>query len=1137
MAGTGSGVDDATKPAVPKFSSFKNKEAAAVAKPQGSSKAADHRRKRAPSPQDGHDGAEARHRAARRHRRHSRDSSHARQSRHKSSEGTGSEKKVPERPSSNVFVVDTRGDGLISKYGGIDRAQIPVYHRHGAGRVLGTAGRLVIHRDEARDRFSLRFPGDGAGYSHRDGLRSKSLRLTRDAIRVRPGRTRSRADHEDDDGFLQVRTSKRRKRGHPQSDSSDGEGLSYRSIEGKAKSRTFDDDDSDVSCSDEHHEETAINIERDDPLKWKSIQLSKRVKDHPGDIDAWLELVDHQDDLQRVLGECSIDERASSNAARSFSEIKVSMLESALKNTRASEDRLAVTVRLMREGIKIWSAKNATKKWTDLLAGCEKEEESHFELWRAHADFAMTNIAALRYDDIKRMLLDRLRKVLARLSSSSSTSSSSSSSPPLKSRADNYSEAIYVFLRATRFVHDSGYKELAVASWQALLELNFFRLSDRHQKEDHRPMDSFRDFWESEVPRLGDAEAQGWVQYVTSSGQVQDAPEPQTGYTTTTKDLSTGDVFKAWGHAEQARGGWARMPARTMDDGTEDDPFRVVIFSDIEPWLFSIPESCWQGNVKEELIDAFLIFCGLPPRYQSSKWTRLACADQFTFRCASLVEQKKEKQSKKTLPSDLTTALDVDEQIRTQSRAPNFGTSNGCSLSMSPTTLFPGTDWFNYFGGRNRDADANEGAGAGAVADGVSAMDMSWVSNTLEQLVHLANVQSLSLYYLGFTHVFYPSGLKKTAKAILKKYPHAAEVYNGYALAEFANGNIDVAEKVISSAVESPPLCGGASGFQMFNSWSWFELEKGSKMMATVRLCSAVDEHMRGSGTRTQDITPTVVLKTRQALESKVHQALYEGRVDDASSYAEGTVLWSYLTDEGGCVEPTSANQGNISASMRSIELLSAEFQSAGYSDAPGHERLLQTGARILYLNASRGPFRRAYLRDQLTTFLERFPRNIIFLALLEWADSSLRVIDETRQILYDRILIRGRDCITSRIFSIQHELLRGNMNSTRAAYEHALSSEACQSSVGVWLSYIRFCYQGDGREWRSKAREVFYRALRHCPWSKEVMMEAFGTVIRNMKSDELRSVYETMASKGLRVHLDLDEYVERWKRDRIKAR
>lgn len=124
--------------------------------------------------------------------------------------------------------------------------------------------------------------------------------------------------------------------------------------------------------------------------------------------------------------------------------------------------------------------------------------------------------------------------------------------------------------------------------------------------------------------------------------------------------------------------------------------------------------------------------------------------------------------------------------------------------------------------------------------------------------------------------------------------------------------------------------------------------------MATVRLCSAVDESIRCSAAHVKSLPPTAILKTRQALQSRIHQALYEGRVEDASSYAECMILWSYLTEEG-CLESTSADQGNISASMRIVENMSIEFKSAGYGDTPGHERMLQTGARMLHLNASRG--------------------------------------------------------------------------------------------------------------------------------------------------------------------------------------
>lgn len=183
--------------------------------------------------------------------------------------------------------------------------------------------------------------------------------------------------------------------------------------------------------------------------------------------------------------------------------------------------------------------------------------------------------------------------------------------------------------------------------------------------------------------------------------------------------------------------------------------------------------------------------------------------------------------------------------------------------------------------------------------------------------------------------------------------------------------------------------------------------------------------------------------------------------------------------------------------------------------------------SRCITANDNR-PFRRGYMQEQLSKFIDAFPQNTVLLSLFEWSDSSLRVIDETRSLLYEKVLSPSRDCTSSRIFAIRHELARGNTNSTKAAFEHAVSSNVGRGSVSLWVSYIRF--SASQRELRGKAKDVFYRALSHCPWSKEVMMEAFRTLGHEMGSDELRAVHDTMASKGLRIHVDLDQFLEKWR-------
>lgn len=107
----------------------------------------------------------------------------------------------------------------------------------------------------------------------------------------------------------------------------------------------------------------------------------------------------------------------------------------------------------------------------------------------------------------------------------------------------------------------------------------------------------------------------------------------------------------------------------------------------------------------------------------------------------------------------------------------------------------------------------------------------------------------------------------------------------------------------------------------------------------------------------------------------------------------------------------------------------------------------------------------------------------------------------------------------------------RGNVNTTKAAFEHAVSSDVCKSNTSLWIKFIQFCSLQ--RELRAKAKDVLFRALRQCPWSKDVMMEAFLTLNRDMESSELKGVFETMASKGLRVHVDLDEFLEKRRNER----
>lgn len=732
-----SGDDD--KLVVPKFGSFKSKEIQEKPKDrddQSRRNSRDDRRKRSH-----YDDKDKRHRRdGSRESKRRRERPRSRERERHSERKAADDKPKSQESGPELFIIDTKGDPLIRRYGTLDKSHIPAYYRHGYGRVLGTSGRLNIYRDGPNDSFGLRMPGEGMPrYRERDGLRSKRPMAHSQPVALRRRRLALEEENDDTDGFLSIKSSKKQKQ---KDDSSEDDGPSYRSIEGKAKPKMDSDMDSDSEASDE-----VDDVETSNPLKWKSIQLNRRVKESSDDIDAWLELVEHQDAL---LQASTAEGTAPDNESHSYSEIKVSMLEKALKNVRDSTDRERVLVPLMREGAKVWSTKTAAKKWAELGS----QADSH-ALWRVRLEFAMTSITEFNYASVKTLLLARLRHV----------------SSQRQENVQNSLEAIEVLLLATRFVQDAGYRELAVAAWQAILELTFFRPDGDVQTTTSVP-DSFKEFWESEVPRIGDAGAAGWRYYVATDG-ADEAPEPLRAPTITPPQSR--DAYKAWSQLEAEHANAAKLPARTMDDGTEDDPYRVVTYTDIEPFLFVLPHTL-VSEIGASLLDAFLIFCGLPPA-TSSEWARRLYKDQFLAPVASNIPSISMDEAKP--------ALNEDESIV---RGPPLFNRNYSAFAMSAEMLFPAYGWFSFFQSQLQN----------------SSIDSGWLEVALGQLIFSAGCKDLSEYYMAVAYSRDPSSVKKMAKKLLKQSPDCVVLYNAYALAENARGNSDVATKVLESAMASP---------------------------------------------------------------------------------------------------------------------------------------------------------------------------------------------------------------------------------------------------------------------------------------------------------------------------------------------
>jgi len=173
-------------------------------------------------------------------------------------------------------------------------------------------------------------------------------------------------------------------------------------------------------------------------------------------------------------------------------------------------------------------------------------------------------------------------------------------------------------------MREAGYIELSIASLQGLLELNLFapkNVLSQYPLSSHVSYDSImeqlRDFWDAEVLRAGEEGAEGWCRYAERGNE---GPVPggvcrkgagEDGMDTDRDgmDIDSDDPFGWWVQKEtdttERRGAW---PARVVDEAEEDDPFNVVLSTDIMRWMFCLSNE----NVRRLLVSRMLEFCGLP---------------------------------------------------------------------------------------------------------------------------------------------------------------------------------------------------------------------------------------------------------------------------------------------------------------------------------------------------------------------------------------------------------------------------------------------------------------------------------------------------------------------------------------------
>jgi hypothetical protein len=331
-----------------------------------------------------------------------------------------------------------------------------------------------------------------------------------------------------------------------------------------------------------------IDDESEVLARLKNGELTRRTNEQPSNLSAWLDLIDHQSTL---LG----GDRSSSRViSRNLADIRLSIYEKALQKVgNDPEARSTLWLGVLREGAVIWEAKKLANKWQEVL-------QAHLEslrIWTQYLNFIQTHFLEFRYERCK----SEYAKCLQLLADAINRA------PTGSSDHDKISKIFaYVYLRLTLFMQEAGFQEHAEALWQAILEVYFFHPKQLQSDSSNTDLlASFEEFWESEVPRIGELNAQGWSNFTPENEELVDS------VTTELESVEDFDQpFREFATTERNMARKLNHPGRSADESGEDDPYHIIFFNDLGPF---ISPKAINSLPRKHVLTAFLYYLGLPP--------------------------------------------------------------------------------------------------------------------------------------------------------------------------------------------------------------------------------------------------------------------------------------------------------------------------------------------------------------------------------------------------------------------------------------------------------------------------------------------------------------------------------------------
>nr|GAT44082.1 predicted protein [Mycena chlorophos] len=754
--------------------------------------------------------------------------------------------------------------------------------------------------------------------------------------------------------------------------------------------------------------------------------INQRVTAHPS-VANWLALLSHT--LSTNIPPDS------KNASRARAEISVSILSRALAATRNAP---ILRLKYLQAGEELWQENELHSEWEATLT-----KEGDLDMWLSWLDWrwrtCKKGIASLVAD---------AERALAAL------------------EQDELGQ-VMIFWRLAVALKSAGYGERATAMFQAQAEIAFHFPPLFAGRAFTQCLDSLEEYWESETFRCGESSSLGWAAWL-AAGRPTTVPQSPPSLEAT-NDL---DPYRKFAFAETAADMKSFLPRRSSDPESENDPYTLVLFSDVRGVMFQLSST----EAKNAFRYAWLCLLGLNvPDFPYMVLPRSTIHPYQTW-CSGYL-------ARPTVLQQLFPATEQRSRITTDSVA---GTTIGRERDYLSGLACPVSSWgWNVVHPLGIPSAQGKNRSLWSAAD-VYDIDASFVGNLFQQL-RMPDDSEWDSLALAFACAHSMKIAIKLSRAFLSSASDSIAHWASHARLELLRDRPADARKVYETVLLSGPPRKDAT--PLWYDWAEMEWLQG-RTDASVRVVLR-SVGIEGSG-------GVALLRAKRSL-------------DDAVDGAESSIREAWV---------------KMRALLELLTAGGAEGLLQVYSGQKRREGLVVAELLMLYRHAVvlRNPMQPGLLRERAEAALDLYPDNSVCVGLFLESQRGQGMWGRVRNMLGgdDKSVVqRMQD-----VWIAGWDRTRWENERARNGLAAAITNERSRHCATIWRTAVELeIRMGD----LPRAKQLLFRAIGDCPLSKELYLLAFGPLRSIFQGSELNAVADTMAERQIRLRHGLEEFLEGW--------